>query len=162
MDTNAAVRDDLETFQNAGERYWMHVKLHREKVNERDKARTEARKKAALFAQSLGPASEKRKAVLAAIRMPAQVADAWRTLAIAGPRALKALESLKGRWSTLDAAIFHFKRAKPDPFGQEDITQIVLAARRAESWKGVLTKDDVEEWVAMNGLWEEAYAKFFV
>lgn len=161
-DTNAAVRDDLETFQNTGERYWMQVKLHRETIDKRDKSRVAARKKAALFGQSLASVSEKRGAVLAAIRMPSQVADAWRTLAITGPRALKALESLKGRWSILDGAIFHFKKSKPDPFGLEDITQIVLAARRAESWKGVLTKDDVEEWVAMSGLWDEAYSKFFV
>lgn len=158
--TNAAVRDDFEAFNNAGKIYWARLATHRTSIVERNKARMDARQKAALFGQDLAPPSERRDPVLAAIRMPALVSDAWRTLALVGPPALKKLSSVLASGSLMDRAKFHY--ARPDPYGLSDLTNTLKAFLRAHSWKDVLTKDDVEEWIAMNRLWEETFNRFNV
>jgi hypothetical protein len=157
-----AIQDQFEEFRRAGATYWTELEIHRETIADRDKARIEARRRAADFGQAIAPHSESRLHVLAAIRMPALVSDAWRALAIIGPPALAKLTSVLASRSLIDRATFHYQKSKSDPFGVEDITNIIGALKRAESWKSVLTKDDVDEWVAMNNLWEETFNKFDV
>jgi 3',5'-cyclic AMP phosphodiesterase CpdA len=157
-----AIQDQFEAFRRAGATYWTEFEIHRETIAERDKARIEARRRAADFGQAIAPHAESRLHVLAAIRMPALVSDAWRALAIVGPPALAKLTSALASRGLIDRATFHYQKSKPDPFGVEDITNIIGALKRAESWKIVLTKNDVDEWVAMNNLWEETFNKFDV
>ena len=159
-DTNAAVRDDFEAFRNAATVYWAKLTAHRTSAVECNKARIEARQKAALFGQALAPRSERRNHVLAAIRMPALVSDAWRALAIIGPPALKKLSAVLASPSLVERAAFHYGRS--DPYGLDDVSQVIKAFKVAQSWKGVLTKDDVAEWVAMNRLWDETFNRFNV
>lgn len=157
------VRDNIDAFQNAGKRYWDHVARLQDQfrgLKGREAARLDSRVAAVDFAQAIPPKSMKDGAKLAAIRMPAQVANTWRTLAIVGPRALKLMQSLRSRWPIVERAVLRLRRG-PDPMGFEDVTQLALAAKRAQSWNTVLTKEDVEEWRAMNRLWDEAYAKFY-
>ena len=157
--TNSALRDKFEAFNNAGEVYWEKLATYRKSLDARNSARIKAREQAALFGQSLSPRSEKRDSVLAAIRMPVLVADAWRSLAVLGPPAIKKLNSVLKSRTLLERAKFHY--AKPDPFRTKDITHILESYNRANSWKDVLTKDDVDEWVAMNKLWDETFDKFY-
>lgn len=156
--TNEALRDRFEAMKNAGERYWTRLETYRTSLIERDKARVAARAAALRFGQAIAPTSEKRDPVLALLRMPAAVSDAWRALAIVGPAALKKLQAVLTSKALLDRANFHY--AKPDPLGLDDITQIRKSYARAASWTGVLTKDDVEEWVAMDKLWQEVFIRF--
>lgn len=158
--TNSALRDHFEAMKNAGEVYWDRLADYRTSIDAQSAARGNARQRAMLLGQQLAPRSEKRNRVLAIIRMPALVSDAWRALAIVGPTALRRLQAVLASEEMLKRANFHY--ARPDPFGLADITQIRLSYARADSWKGVLTKDDVAEWVAMNGLWDETFTKFNV
>lgn len=158
--TNTALRDHFEAMKNAGEVYWERLADYRGSIDARNAARANARERVMLFGQELAPRSEKRNQVLATIRMPALVADAWRALAITGKAALRRLQAVLGSEELLKRANFHY--AKRDPFGIEDITQIIQSFKRADSWKGVLTKDDVEEWAAMSKLWDETFTKFNV
>ncbi len=160
-DQKDAIKDRLEAMQNASARYWTDVTRYRTTIDERDLARKKSREAAGTFTQNLLERSEKRPSKYGSVRMPAQIAEAWRTLAIVGPRALKLQTSLKQRWGLVDDAAKRFRRLKSDPLGVDDITQVARAALRADSWREVLTKDDVEEWIAMSGLWEETYTKFF-
>ena len=47
-----------------------------------------------------------------------------------------------------------------NPFA--DITQIRRAWQQANSWSPVLASDDVEEWTAVDRLWDEVFTKFNV
>ena len=97
--------------------------------------------------------------------MPILVSDAWRALAIIGPPALKKLTSVLAAGvpgGLLEKANFHYRNSKPDPFGVEDITNIIKAYQRAVSWKSVLTREEVEEWIGINKLWDETFNKFNV
>ncbi len=156
--TNEALRDRFEAMKNAGESYWMRLDDYGKSRAARDRARLDARAGALRFGQAIAPPSEKRDSVLASIRMPAAVSDAWRALAIVGPAALKKLQAVLASKALLDRANFHY--AKPDPLGLDDMTQLRKSYARAASWTGVLTKDDVEEWVAMDKLWQEVFIRF--
>lgn len=152
-----AIADDFEAFKGAGEKYWAHYSNHSMSIWERDKARGEARQAAARLGQELAPSSETRGRVLAAIRMPALVSDAWRSLAIIGPTALKKLSSVLVARPLIEKAKFHYP---PRPLTEMD--DIIKAYNRANSWKGVLTKEEVDEWKATNMLWVETFNTFNV
>jgi hypothetical protein len=158
--TDSALRDHFEALKNAGEKYWRRHAAYRTSLDARAKARGEARRLAAELGQELAPPSERRDPVLASIRMPALVADAWRVLAIIGPQALKRLTAVLASDRLLGRANFHF--ARPDPFGVSDMTAVRRSFAQAQTWKEVLTRDDVEEWVAMNRLWDETFNRFHV
>lgn len=158
--TQGALRDQFEAMTNAGEVYWERLADYRGNIDARNAARADARERAMLLGQELAPRGEKRNRVLAAIRMPALVSDAWRALAITGPVALRKLQAVLAAEDMLKETNFHY--AKRDPFGLEDITQARKSFAQAASWTGVLTKDDVEEWAAMNKLWDETFTKFNV
>jgi hypothetical protein len=53
-------------------------------------------------------------------------------------------------------------KSRRDPFELEDITKIRHAWDRAKSWEPVLNKEEIEEWVATNNLWEDTFVKFLV
>ena len=158
--TQGALRDRFEAMKNAGEVYWERLADYRRSIDARNAARGDARERAMLLGQELAPRGEKRNRVLAAIRMPALVSDAWRVLAITGPLALRKLQAVLAAEDMLKRAIFH--HARRDPYGLEDITRVRQSIAQAASWTGVLTRDDVEEWVAMNRLWDETFTKFNV
>ena len=151
------IADDFEAFKGTGEKYWAHYFIHRRSIWERDKARDAARQAAALLGQELAPLSETRGIVLAAIRMPVLVSDAWRSLAIIGPKALKKLSSVLAARSLIEKAKFHYP---PRPY--TEMYDILNAYNRANSWKGVLNKEEVDEWKAMNLFWVETFNKFNV
>jgi hypothetical protein len=94
--------------------------------------------------------------------MPELVADAWHALATIGPAARKKLLKVLGGRAVVERASTIYDKWRNDPLALEDITQIRLAWQRAQSWEPVLTKEDVEEWIAMNNLWEETLGKFDV
>jgi hypothetical protein len=78
---------------------------HRQSVSDRDNQRLEARGEAAVLGQKLAPPGETRLSVLAEIRMPILVADAWHALAVIGPPARAKLgNALKGRAVVEDAS----------------------------------------------------------
>ncbi len=159
---NLDLIDKHEALRNAGEVFWSARDAHNRALVEHDKARTNARDHAARFGQTLLlrlPHVEKRNKIAADIRMPILVADAWRTLANFGSQAFKKLNSLLASRPLLERAKFHY--AKPDPFGVEDITYLLKSYNQAYSWRDVLTKDDIEEWVAINKLWDEIFIKFY-
>lgn len=157
---DSALKDHFEALKRAGRQYWAKHAAYRTSLDARAAARGEARRAAAELGQELAPPRERRNAVLAGIRMPALVADAWRVLAIIGPLALKDLTAVLGSAALIDRATFHF--AKPDPYGLSDLTAVRRSFAQAQSWKEVLTRDDVQEWVAMNRLWDETFNRFYV
>jgi hypothetical protein len=132
-------------------------------AQERDKARIESRQRAGLLGQAIADPSESRNPALAEVRMPALVADAWHALATIGPPTREKLsEVLAGRGVVEKASLKYAKWRGGDPLGLEDITQIRRAWQKVLSWEVVLTKEDVEEWVAMNKMWEDTLVKFNV
>ncbi|MGH2531427.1 MAG: hypothetical protein ACRDJW_03875, partial [Thermomicrobiales bacterium] len=160
-DTNDAIRDDFEAFKGAGATYWAKEADHRTAIEKRDKARIESRQRAGLLGQSIADPSESRGSVLAEMRMPALVADAWHALATIGPPTRgKLSEVLAGRDVVERASKRHWGWRNNDPL--QDITQIRHAWQKALSWEIVLTKEDIQEWVAINKLWEETLVKFNV
>jgi hypothetical protein len=152
--------DDFEAFKGAGEKYWAHYFNHRRSIWERDKARDAARQAAALLGQELAPLSETRGIVLGAIRMPALVSDAWRSLAIIGPNALKKLSSVLAARELIGKAKFHYQKTKPDPYSE--LSDIIRAYNMARSWRNVLTQEEIDEWKQMNKLWVETFDTFNV
>jgi hypothetical protein len=156
------LQDKREKIRNAQDSYWEAVLAHAQAVQDRDKARVEARQRAALLGQKLAPAGEGRSEVLAEIRMPILVADAWRALAVIGPPArAKLRKTLAGR-DIVEQASYK------DPSWQRsqnlfaDITQIRRAWQRTLSWEPVLTSDAVTDWQSVNKLWDEVFNKFNV
>lgn len=158
--TNQTLIGEFEAFKREGNKYWDRDLDFRTALRDRNEARVNSRKLAAVFAQTTLSAGEKRARILGEARMPQQIADAWHVLATIGPRALAKLKSVVKERELVGEAILHHQR--PDPLGISDITNIKMAINRADSWSGVLTNEEVEEWVAMNRLWEEVWTKFFV
>jgi D-alanyl-D-alanine carboxypeptidase len=156
------LQDKHEKVRNAQDSYWDAVLAHAQAVQDRDKARVEARQRAALLGQKLAPAGEGRSEVLAEIRMPVLVADAWRALAIIGPPArAKLRKTLAGRDIVEQASLKDLSwRGQQNPFA--DITQIRRAWQRALSWEPVLTSDAVQDWQSVNKLWDMVFNKFNV
>jgi hypothetical protein len=156
------LQDTREKIRNGQDSYWEAVLAHAQAVQDRDKARVEARQRAALLGQKLAPAGEGRSEVLAEIRMPILVADAWRALAIIGPPArAKLRKTLAGRDIVEQASLKDLSwRGQQNPFA--DITQIRRAWQRALSWEPVLTSDALQDWQSVNKLWDEVFNKFNV
>lgn len=156
------LQDRHEKVRNAQDAYWDAVLAHAQAVRDRDKARVEARQRAALLGQKLAPAGEGRSEVLAEIRMPILVADAWRALAIIGPPArAKLRKTLAGRDVVEQASLKDLSwRGQQNPFA--DITLIRRAWQRALSWEPVLTSDAIQDWQSVDKLWDEVYNKFNV
>ncbi|MGH2562043.1 MAG: hypothetical protein ACRDJH_23540, partial [Thermomicrobiales bacterium] len=159
--TNDALRDEFERFKGAGATYWTKLADHRKAVAGRDHARIESRQRAGLLGQAIAGHAESRSPVLAEVRMPALVADAWHALATIGPPArAKLAEVLAGEGVVVRASKKDWGWRDNDPF--QDITQIRHAWQKALSWKDVLTKDEVDNWVYLDKLWEETLKKFNV
>jgi hypothetical protein len=162
-DTNDAVRDEFEAFRGAGANYWAKMTDHRVAIQKREKARIESRKTAGDLGQAMADHSETRNAVLAEVRMPALVSDAWHALASIGPAARKKLlDVLAGRLVVENVSRTNLAWRGHDPLALEDVTQLRLAWQKAKSWEFLLGKDDIEEWVAMNKQWEETWLRFDV
>lgn len=160
---NDSVRDDFEAFKGAETIYWAKLAEHQKSIQERDKARIESRQRAGILGQATADRSETRDPVLAELRMPELVADAWHALATIGPPASKKLrEVLAGRGVVERASHTDLSWRGHDPYGLSEIKEIRLAWERALSWKDVLTRENVEEWVAVDELWEETFVKFNV
>ncbi len=160
---NSEVKDRFERVRDAQTSYWSALLHHAESVRDRDRALIEARHKAALLGQAIAPRGETREHVLAEIRMPILVADAWRTLALVGPSARTELtKALGGRYIVEEASLKDLSwRAGGNPFA--DITQMRRAWRETHNeWAPVLTSDAVADWRSVNGLWDEVFAKFDV
>ena len=162
------VKDRFEKLRDVEKSYWAALLRHRQAIRDLERTRPETRQKAALLGQKLAPPGEKRPQVLAEIRMPILVADAWHALAVIGPAARAKLnKTLKGR-DTVEEASRRDLSWRPksmggppaDPFAE--ITQIRLAWQRANSWSPVLTSEDIQEWAAVDKLWDEAFTKFNV
>jgi hypothetical protein len=165
---NDEVKDKFEKLRDVQKSYWAALLRHRQSVQDRDRTRVEARQKAALLGQRLAPPGEKRPHVLAEVRMPILVADAWHALAVIGPPARSKLnKALKGR-SVVEEASRKDLSWRPTVMGGPpanpfaDITQIRLAWQRANSWTPVLAADEIDEWRAVNRLWEEVFTRFNV
>jgi hypothetical protein len=165
---NDEVKDRFEKLRDVEKSYWAALLRHRQAIRDRDRTRLEARQKAALLGQRLAPLGEKRPQVLAEVRMPILAADAWHALAVIGPPARAKLDkALKGRAVVEEASRKDLSwRPKitggppANPFAE--ITQIRLAWQRANSWSPVLTSEDIQEWAAVDKLWDEAFTKFNV
>ncbi len=165
---NDEVKDRYEKLRDVEKSYWAALLRHRQSVLDRDRTRLEARQKAALLGQKLAPPGERRLSVLAEIRMPILVADAWHALAVIGPPSrAKLSNALKGRAVVEEASRRDLSwRPKSmsgppaDPFAE--ITQIRRAWQQANSWSSILASDDVEEWTAVHKLWDEVFTKFNV
>ena len=156
------VKDQLGTYQAAGQAYWNDVESLQNARAQRDLTRQQARVAAADFGQSLPPRSESRDPILAEIRMPALIADAWRVLAVnAGPAKTKLTAVIKER-ELVAKARFHFEKQRPDPWEAEDITRVMKAYNQALSWVPVLEPGQIKIWVNTNQLWDEQFNKFNV
>jgi hypothetical protein len=165
---NDDVKNRFEKLRDAQKSYWAALLRHRQAIQGLEKQRLEAREKAALVGQSLAPPGEKRLQVLAEIRMPILVADAWHALAVIGPPARASLDkALKGHdvvieASGADTSWYPKSLGGPPANPWAEITQIRLAWHRANSWSPVLTSEDIEEWVAVNKEWDETFTRFNV
>jgi len=159
---NDKLKDEFETLRNAGSIFWDKNLAHRKAGQDLEEARIQSRKDAALVGQSTAGHSETRDKILAEVRMPELVADAWHALASIGPPARTKLLNILAQLALVDRASFKFPQWTKDPLGLEDITQLRLAWNRAKSWEPILTKEDIADWVAENKSWEEALAKFNV
>jgi hypothetical protein len=154
------VRDDLEALKGTGATYWTKLAEHHKAIAKRDDARVESRQRAGLLGQSVADPSETRSPVLAEVRMPFLVADAWHALAAIGPSALRQLTKVLAARGVVERASTRDESWRSNPVS--DIGWIRRAWQMADSWKEVLTKEEVEEWVAMNKVWEETLTKFNV
>ena len=157
--TKAQVRDELEAMTEAGTVYWDNLEKYRKAIQAREEARASTREAAASLGQELLSPAERRGQMASEIRMPPMVSDAWRALALAGPTAFVKLSAVLKAGPLIERAVFHF--AKPDPTRTSDIAAVIKAFKQAQSWKGVLTKDDVNEWIAVDKLWNETFEKFY-
>ena len=157
-----AARDDFEAFKRASATYWTKVADHQAALEDRDNARIESRQRAAHVGQAIAEPAETRSPVLAGVRMPLLVADAWHALAVTGPPARQKLAKVLLGETVVVTASKKDWGWRDDPMELNDITQIRLAWQQAQSWEVVLTKEEVEEWVAMDKLWEETLTKFNV
>jgi hypothetical protein len=167
-EANDEVKDRYEKLRDVQKSYWEALLGHRQSVLDRDKARLDARCQAGVLGQQLAPPGETRLSVLAEIRMPIFVADAWHALAVIGPPARAKLgNALKGRAVVEEASRRDLSwrpkslgRAPADPFA--DITQIRRAWQQANSWSSILASDDVNDWMGTHEEWEEVFTKFYV
>jgi hypothetical protein len=156
------VKDDFEAFRNAGSIYWDKYAAYQKGRQDLDQERIASRKGAALVGQLTAGRSESRGKILAELRMPELVADAWYALASIGPPARKKLLNVLAGRAVVEKASIKYDKWRNDPLKLEDITHIRLAWQRAKSWEPVLTKEDIADWVAENKLWEETLGKFDV
>jgi len=165
---NSEVKDRFERLRDVQKAYWAALLRYRQSSRDRDRSRVEARQKGALLGQKLAPPEETRSAVLAEIRMPVLVADAWRALAVIGPPALAKLRRALTARAVVEEASLRDLSWRPQTMGGPaanplaDITQIRLAWQRANSWTPVLTAEEVAEWTAVNRLWDEVFTRFNV
>jgi hypothetical protein len=160
---NDTVKDDFEAFKGAETIYWVKSAEHQRSIGERDRARGESRQRAGLLGQATADPSESRDPVLSEVRMPGLVADAWHALATIGPPSLEKLRAvLAGRSLVERASRTDLSWRGHDPLAFNDITQIRLAWQRAQSWQDVLTREEIEGWVATDKLWQETFTKFNV
>jgi hypothetical protein len=155
-DATKAIQIAIGELKDAGDIYWKQWAAHRKSLCQRENWRSKARETAAELGQALPPHSETDLAVLAALRMPMLVSDAWRALAIIGPSALKKLPSVLASRSLLEKARIYF--TGHDSFG---VKAVLEAFNQALFLKNVLTQEEVEDWTAMNKLWEETFTRFF-
>lgn len=159
---SSAVRDDFEALKDTEGQYWDTLISHQVAVLDRDNARIESRQMAGLFGQATESRGETRNPVLAEVRMPALVADAWHALAAIGPPAREKFLKALARRGVVERASKRHHQWMNDPLRLEDISRIRDAWKIVLSWEPILTGDDVEEWQAVNKLWEEIFSKFNV
>lgn len=162
-DANSDVKTKFEKVRDSQDTYWASVLRHKTALRDRERTRSEARQKAALLGQKLASPGETRQAVLAEIRMPILVADAWHALATIAPWArAKMLKALAARGVVEQASLRDLSwRGQRDPFA--DITRMRHAWREAHyEWEPVLTDAAVDDWRRVNALWEEVFRKFNV
>jgi hypothetical protein len=159
----AEATTDYFNMRNFGKAYWDLVEQHAADLKDREERRKWARFSTALLGQKLAVGvKDSQKALLAEIRMPEMVSDAWHTLAVVGPHARSKLSKALAAAPVVSRAMFHYQKSRPDPFENEDITRVVNAWRTANRWKAILTKEEVQEWIAMEKLWIEFFNKFNV
>lgn len=154
---NEEIEDKLEKHRVAGESYWDAVETVQGALTQRDMVRRQARLAAGDFGQSLPSRSESRKPVLAEIRMPALVADAWRVLAMNGEEAKNKISTVVNERELVLEAKFHFEKPRP-----EEIKKLVAAYNYAVKREPVLNRDEVKIWLETNKLWNEQFNKFNV
>jgi hypothetical protein len=160
---NESVRDDFEAFKRAGSTYWTKFAERQALVQRRDKARVESRQRAALLGQATAAPSETRSPVLAEVRMPELVADAWHALAVIAPSARERLRvALAERGVVERASLTDLSWRGHDPLELQDITQLRRAWQRTLSWEDILTPENLKEWARVDKLWEETFTKFNV
>jgi hypothetical protein len=156
--TAAEVRDNFQRLRSIQSGYWDRYLDLLSAMSVKDKSRVESRQRAALLGQHLAPAGEKRNRVLSGIRMPVYVADAWHALAVIGPVAREKMLKALSKRDVVDRAAFHHRRGNDTGF--EDIYKIINALKQAESWEPVLTREEIEEWVGMDKLWDAVFMEF--
>lgn len=159
---NQEMRDDFEAFKGASTAYWLMAAEYQKALQARESSRLEARQRAALLGQSIADPSEKRDSVLAEVRMPVMVTDAWHALAIIGPAARAKLREVMRGENVIVAASKQDWHWRADPGRLQDISQIRDAWYRTKSWEPLLAKDQVEWWVDTDKLWKETFDKFNV
>ena len=159
---NQEIRDDFEAFKGASSSYWILANEHQKAIQARENARLESRQRAALLGQSIADPSEKRDPVLAEVRMPVMVSDAWHALATIGPATrAKLLEVLRGA-NVVVAASKQGWKWRADSMRLEEISQIRDAWYRTKSWEPLLAKDQIEWWIDTDNLWKDTFNKFNV
>lgn len=118
-----------------------------------DAARHKKRKDAAMFGQYSAPVSEKRNNVLAEIRMPLMMADAYDAAAVGLPRAERALQQALKAEPTVKKALIWYRneRARADKYKRDsrdstkqstpyfhDITSVRDAYVEVKRWPEIL------------------------
>lgn len=161
---NQQVKDEFEALRNAGKKYWEENTTLRATRQKLEVTRKLSREDAALVGQSIANRAGAGNVpkLLGEVRMPLLVADAYFALASIGPLARKKLYNVLAARAVIERASFHDEKWIRDRYEWQDITQIRGAWKRAKTWEPVLAKEDVDEWVAINKLWEETLQKFNV
>ena len=163
--SNEEVKTKFRTLRGAQQKYWAQRLESAQIVQKRDKARMTSTEIAALLGQKLGkklaPSGTKRNQVLAEIRMPILVADAWHPLAVIGPQARTKLVNALKHSTIIEEASQKDSRWRLDGWERYEITRIRRAWVGAKSWEPVLTSDVVEGWTGINKLWDGFFVKFY-
>jgi hypothetical protein len=125
--------DDFEVLEKAAADYWRQFTERDMRLGLLNYLRSESRQKAAHFGEALGNPNAP-DSVKAQLRMAPLVSDAWTVLAVMGPKALTSLNSTLKERAFMHWAKRRYQRG-PDPYGAEEITKVLLAFDRADSWK---------------------------
>ena len=151
---------NFEVLETAARDYWRKFNERDFASARRDHFRSESRQRAALFGESLG-SPRWPDSIKAQLRMAPLVSDAWKALAVLGPKALKSLSSALKERAFMHWAKTRYQRGK-NTYDIDGLHDVLLAFDRADSWREVITQEEVEEWQAMNALWDEMWNNFNV